>query len=461
MVLILGWLFDRNFVLTRPLEIIYDFSRENAFVSWLKPESRVSEIKEEDGEFYQTMTGEPAFFELKLPLSFFKTAEVVLDYNNPSQEVVELGLEMGVGDYYLKPLENKVLDNLDWRKICEQDICLWQKNWQYENIDSFLDKFPPLDKVGAYHYNIDEPYRLEDYAPQDEYRELNYSLRGPHTFYTYFKDEAADFIFTLEDMNRSRGEDEVKVNLYDQKNNLLFSDKMIDDGNPEGNEVVAIPRRLNFQTPELPQGVYRVEINTTDDVFIRQIKTKQQYIIFVNKVYLGDTVNSAFSPDKDVKLITNSKQIKAVAPHSEGFQAIKIGEAELVLSEAYKQYSYINNDGEVSVYIPKGDALLRSDDLWSFDKNNFFDPRIKRVISARDLSGLDFIIARYRPNEERRVEFNLYNARRDKGKIKFIISAPGLDVLGNDIDVKEIRLKIFRPEISWENIKKFISRVYE
>lgn len=460
-VLILGWVVDRNFVLTKPLEIVYDFSQDNAFISFLKPESRVSEIKEADGEFYQTMTSEPAYFELNLPLSFFKTAEIILDYDNLNQEVVELGLEIGEGNYYLKPLENKVLDNLDWNRICNEEICLWQRGKQHEDINSFLDNLPSLDKVGVYHYDIDEPYLIDNYESQVEYQELNYSLRGSHTFYTYLKDEVADFIFTLEDMNRSKGGDEIKVNLYDENNNLLFSDKMVDDGNPEGNEVVAIPRKLNFQTPELPEGVYRMEVVANDDVFIRQIRTKQQYIVFINKVYLGDTVDSSFSPDKDVELLTNSKQIKAVVPHSEGFQILKIGGEELNLNEAYKQYSYINDKNEISVYIPKGDVLLQSDDLWSFDKHNFFDPRIRRVTTNRDLEGLDFIIAKYQPMGKKQTQFNLYNVIRENGKIKFIISAPGLDVEGNEIDVNKIKIEISRPKINWENFKRFISKIYE
>jgi len=460
-VLILGWLVDCNFVLTKPLEIVYDFSRENGFISFLKPESRVSKIKEADGKFYQTMTSEPAYFELNLPLSFFKTAEVELKYKNPNQTVVELGLAMAKDSYDLNPLENKVLDKLSWYKFCEDNVCLWQRKVEYNNIESFLNNLPPLNKVGVYHYEINEPYFLPNYKAKDEYQELNYSLRGAHTFYTYLKDESADFIFTLEDMNRTVGKDAVKINFYDRNNSLIFSDSMIDDGNPEDNEVIAIPRIFKFQTPKLPEGVYRLEINTTDDVFIRQIKTKQQYLIFINKIYLGDTLNSSFKSDNNIKLFTNSKQIKAVTPHKEGLQTLFINSDKLKLEEVYTQYNYINNKNKAVLLSPKGDVLLQSNNLWFFDENNFFDPRIKRVAKNRDLEGLNFVIADYQPNQEKKVDFNLYNAYKEKGKIKFIISAPGLDIDKNQIDVEEIKIIVDRTDFSWDNFKKFISKIYE
>lgn len=464
-VLILGFLAERNLLIFAPLQAEFDFSRPSGWISFLKPRGRVSEIKEEAGKFYQSIVGEPIYIESNIPLSFFKKAEIVLNYKNPEQDILELGLVTKNG-YDLRPLQNKVLDDLSWPKICADGVCLWQKEKKYESIGDFMENQPAAEKIGVYYYELGRPYRLPDYKPSERYQSFNYSLRGAHQFYTYIKDEDLDFMFTFEDMNRSVGADEVEVNLYNEENNLVKNWIMTDDGNSEANEVVVTPRQLKLNIGDLSEGVYRLEISASDDIFLRDIQTRQKYLSFIGEIYLGDNINSTVTSQKDATLFGNSREVAAVTTHDEGRQTLSFTGENLFIEKTHIQYYYKNSAGNFSVRVPVSDILLQGDGLWSFSEKNFFDPRQRRVADSRDLEGLNFVIARYQPlasNSEwqtRGASFNLYNARKEKGKVRFIISAPGLTADKKPIDVRGIIIRINRGEFSRENFTKFLNKFF-
>src|SRR3989339_850303 len=216
--IILTVLIRKDLVLTGHLEFTYDFSQDSPVITNLFPANRLSEIYQVKGkhDFWQEIRSEPVYFEARLPQQF-DTAEVEVIYQNQSQNLVQLGLKT-LGDewsYDFKPLENRLLDNLDWFKIEDERGTIWQRQKKYLNWDQFFDQLKSLDNFAVYNYPLNRRFLLANYQPPAQRTEFNRTIRGAHSFYTYIKDEVLDFSFTVQDINRSDGPDPLIISLYD------------------------------------------------------------------------------------------------------------------------------------------------------------------------------------------------------------------------------------------------------
>ncbi|NQU83081.1 MAG: hypothetical protein HQ536_00035, partial [Parcubacteria group bacterium] len=68
-VVLFGWLFCANFVPGGVLETTYNFER-SPWVSALRPGHRIAEIQEADNFKYASMTDDPVYFDVNLPVNF-------------------------------------------------------------------------------------------------------------------------------------------------------------------------------------------------------------------------------------------------------------------------------------------------------------------------------------------------------------------------------------------------------
>lgn len=71
-VVFLGWLLSKDLVVSGKLEATYDFKSASPFIMPLAPKARVSEIKTENGVYYQSMFDDPIYFDVRLPRPFQK-----------------------------------------------------------------------------------------------------------------------------------------------------------------------------------------------------------------------------------------------------------------------------------------------------------------------------------------------------------------------------------------------------
>lgn len=91
---LVGWLLYKNFVPSGRFEVVYNFE-PNPFVSALRPPERLSEISKSNKScstshvpcfVFQEITGDPVYFDLRLPSSFEKVEIDILHKHKEGQK---------------------------------------------------------------------------------------------------------------------------------------------------------------------------------------------------------------------------------------------------------------------------------------------------------------------------------------------------------------------------------------
>jgi len=163
--LLLAWLLKKNVVINGQLFVSRDFCDSSRFISDLYPENRVGGVEYENGDCFQRIFVEPAYFKIKVPRTFSQ-AKVKIIYANPDQDLFGLGL-MKKREFFLdwrftlKPLENKIFNNLDWELIVAQGVSLWQKQKRFASIHEFVNNVPDDKKTATWHYQF-SPEAIKD-----------------------------------------------------------------------------------------------------------------------------------------------------------------------------------------------------------------------------------------------------------------------------------------------------------
>src|SRR3989339_1605267 len=374
---ILGILVAKDLVPGGHLEFTYDFSTDSPVVTNLFPANRLSEINRVNNtdSYWQQLEAEPVYFETRLPQKF-ETAEVELVYQNKSQPLIQVGLRtLGENEwnYYFKPLENQLLDRLDWFKLESEDGTIWQKQKKYLSWPQFLDNFDSLKNLAAYDYPLQRKFTMPDYRPADQLTVIDRTIRGRHSFYTYIKNEPLDFTFTVQDINRSQGPDFLTINVYNEANDRIYQKQLGDDGYISNLDPASDPREVSLKINGLPEGVYRLELECEDEFFFRRITTRQQYLTFINRIYLADSpeyadgfVDLDYSP---VSLYNTIPRLGFETSHPEGLQTVGIGTTQsLTLSEIHKNYFITALAVPAVIQSPKNDLKIFGRGLLAFSK---------------------------------------------------------------------------------------------
>lgn len=450
-ILVLGYLVDKNLVLTGHLEVSRNFQKLSPFISEFSPLERLGEVeKDENGDYYQTIIGEPVFFRLTMP-RIFKTARVEVTYKSEAP-VFELGAQLaplGV-NYEFKPLQNLMLENLKWEKLQEEGIILFQKNKKYEEITDFLDNLPAKNEIAVYNYDLNYNFKLPDYSPSNDTLKISQKLKGAHTFYTYIKNEPLGLVLKVEDLNNHEGPDPLVV-IISKNSERVHSTTLEDDGNTSGNGQVSAEREVKINLPNLAEGAYKVEILTTDDILTSQIETKQKYLAFAGHLNLAGNA--------PINIYTNGHKFDFETEKSEGLQEIKINEDKLNLDTAYTPISFTlgqyKKDKINLIYLPKSNALIETDGLLTFSRETFFDPTVADLNNILDLDQeeINYILAQYELPLKfdgwsvASVNFDLSNKAISNKKLKFSLRAPGMEK--GEIKIKEIKMILDKEPMTW------------
>lgn len=104
---IIFWLFYRDFAPNGKLEAVNNFKNKSPLLSGLYPAERMRGI-ENNGLYSQTIMVEPVYFDLTIP-RFFKTAKIAVRYQNPSQNLFQIGVKNAESDwdFLFQTLEDK------------------------------------------------------------------------------------------------------------------------------------------------------------------------------------------------------------------------------------------------------------------------------------------------------------------------------------------------------------------
>ena len=143
--LIFFWLAWQYFSFSGNLSIEYDFQGESPFISEFRPRGRALDREKNlrTGEVYQKIVGDPVYMDVTVPRSF-DSVDVTVEYNNPDQPFVELGIIANTNPWNVQlfPFESKVIDEAiaTWHRIddTERHLSLLQRNQQFDSVTSFV-----------------------------------------------------------------------------------------------------------------------------------------------------------------------------------------------------------------------------------------------------------------------------------------------------------------------------------
>tara|TARA_Y100000310_G_C20685019_1_gene818424 strand:- start:828 stop:2345 length:1518 start_codon:yes stop_codon:yes gene_type:complete len=478
-VFLLSWLISRDVVSSGELDASYDFTELSPFVSVLRPADRVEEpIEEANGNIYQTITNQPVYFDVRRPRRF-DTARVTISYRNHDQPVFQLGalVDNEIWQFDLKPLENKALDQLyndklHWTSLRQGKTVLFQQGEEYLTVQDFLGNRPDPNRIAIYNHNIDQDFRLPNYRPSspDEPLVINKSLRGRHRLLVYLENEPLDINFLIQDTNRSANEDFIDLKVLSLDGGLVFDKFISDDGLVEERGVYQAAEAINLQVPDLAAGVYRIEFSTTDDVFIRQITSRQHKLVFIDDIYLADNVG--YSDDFDQQrlepssIFTNGRRFDAYTSHIEGLQAIRLADEVVTVSQTHQKFgaSLPDSKSAKSVYVPKNDIRLSTKGLWSFSHDSFFNPFLRDLADGEpvDANTISYVLADYEQPvydgewRQATVEFPARVYYQADNKLHFVLSLPYLQLGDKGIDINSIQVSLIDKPLS---VKEILSRV--
>lgn len=450
------WLFWMAVVPSGKITYVNNFEASHEFIQKLSPQDRIETLS--DGV---KITGEPVYFALRTPRRFEK-AKLIIRYKNMSDRpIIEIGplVDEVLWQYDLRPIENKILDQLSmaWRAERDGELILLQRNDLadddfFNSIQDFLNNPPLADRVAVYNYRFNYEYLIEDYQPESTERKIDVSLRGPFGFYTYIKDEDLFFNFETLNLNHNQDFDPVVANLYYQ-DSLIDSIRLEDDG--------ASQKSLRFENKNLPEGVYKIEIKVSNDIVTEKITTTQSRVSFINKIWI-------YEGGENLRLFTDSQSLNAQTVNPGSLQKIEAGKQIVDLRETYKLFSEQLEPGIKEIVLEKDDVILSGNGIFAFSEDDFFNPRVSAVDANLDIlnSEIDYVLARYRSPEKHEdwsvaeLDLDISNAYREFYKHSFLISVPGLrsdDDIKDYVEIDEIRVELEGTSL-WEKIKKAISK---
>lgn len=431
-ILFFVFLLNKKFNFWGDFKVDYDFSyRFHPFISGLRPDERIGEIKNEQGEFYQIIKGEPVYFDIETPKNF-KNLDMEITYKTKDIKDLKVGVLMDKKkwQYKLIPMENEKIENLlgSWEFIEEDGILLLERTKKFSSIPLFLNNLPARNSVAVYNYDLKNDLFIADYQPRKELTVLNNRLKGYHQFYTYLKNEPLDFTFYFsEDEGEKIPEnDRQEINIY---HNGEFIDR----------EILSNDEKIvKLYKENLDEGAYKIELKIDDNTFINKIETAEKFLTFINKLNLAGIADK----EEKVNLYTNSKKLRFATSDSSSLQDINIGGGILKVDDIYKQfnfenylcedYSYENQKNCLEkIEFSKSEILMQGEGLFSFSPESFLNPEIKSLEKTDDLSDVDYVISGYNRGRENNgwrissVNFDISSIKRNANKYNFIFSSPG------------------------------------
>lgn len=466
---ILGWLCIENFVPSGTFSIVHSVHDSSSFIDALAPHERVSDPKKDtEGNWMQTITDDPVFFFVH-PHREFDTVDATVTFRNTNTPIVELGALAATNPerYILEPLQNLIIDQSKWSRTVEDDMILLQRTSTYKSIADFLKHPPSRSEVATYHTDLTVPFRLPNYVASTNAQTIPVSLRGSESIKTYVKNEPIHFVFSYMDMNRDNGPDPITISVTDETGRPLLNVSAQDDGNTTSNGRGSTMKTITLDTIVLPEGVYKIDVQTDRDVFVRSIQTTQQKIVFLNGVYLADEdgYHEAFA---SVTFFTEAKRLSMQTRHAQSVQTVTIGSKSLAITVPYQlATTNVIDPGLVPVHVLKGDVEVVTDAPVAFSESQYFRPDAVRLLPHTDLDQLhvNYILAKYTPPMVRdgwsvaTMHLDAKKLLLNNGSWKFTFSTPEMKELKTSVDVKEIDLVMKRAPMSWyQRVVESISR---
>ncbi|MDI3496011.1 MAG: hypothetical protein PWQ35_32 [Patescibacteria group bacterium] len=391
------------------------------------------------------MIGDPLYFSVFTPRTFSK-AKLKLYYRRNLDEktpIIEAGILADgiVWRYDLKPIENRLIDNLysSWRLLSSEPLIM-QQDAYYQDQESFFSDLKAGNLKGCQTDRILECLAVYNYSPDLEVNfsfsesekpfQLDVPLRGAHTLFLYPETDKLSFKVTVTDLNLDKNNDPIKLILSQGKKIIAQSDLADENRAPTGGQEEI--KTLYLEDKIKAKELYKLEIKISDDVVIKKIESSTNRLVFANKLW-------PVSWGKELRVYTDSPylQLKALGPAS--CQDFIFGQQSFSLSTPYEKQEFSleqeNGNKLKEIHLVRDDVIIETGGVFSFSRDNFFNPVVKKVDRYYQLRPENrYIIADYKGPQVYRgdilvneAEFDLQGVYRENDKYNFVISVPGIE----------------------------------
>ncbi len=451
-----------------------EMGHESSYIQRLLPDERVSQVESLDGDNFVTLLDEPVYFSVTPPPTAFETMRVEVTFDPGETPTLELGAlqDVAAQAFDFKPLSNTLLENLDWtRRELGGGLALFTRESDQANAETFFEQPPDRSRVAVYKTEYPEPYRDPSYKSLGRRQTFNVSLRGPHEFLTYIKDEDFDLTVAYTDVNRTYGLDEGYIKVFNEAGDLMTQASFRDDDNVYDNQLTSSFKELRVDGENWPEGVYRISLSGTSDIIWRSFTTTQRYFVIKNRVFIGDDVGQLPQP-RSTTVFTNAKRLTYETQHVEGLQTIQAGgQNQVVAAVGGKFTQSLLEPGVLAVTSPVGDVKITGEGKYAFSRDSWFDPDPISLTAFSDLEHgqVDYVLANLAPvtsEGDWRVataEFDLTTLVQENGAYKFALSAPGIHAVLGDVKIHQVQVTFSRPRLTgseaWTEIKTFVRKL--
>lgn len=405
------------------------------------------------------MTADMVTFELRAPYDRFDTAVVDIEYRGDPPELLFGVAGKKESPYLLKPIHSRSLNNLQWDRLEDGPLTLYQKRGDYGTVEEFITDppLPGLDepdyaRIAEYYFEMPQPLPEVDPARIDAGSVVASALLGPHTFCLYVGSQPLQVALTKVELNRSEGPDPLEVIVY-RGTEPVWATAVPDDGDEGESGVLSVPQAVEFALEGLEEGVYTVELVCGEDVVLEDISSSQGYLSFIEQVYMADTDLYGLGPSLPATVFTDAQELNVYTKRSDSFQTLVADDGgSLTVDEAGRKFLWSLPAGLNEIRTEKGGIAVTSvDGVFSFSREAFFVPFPLKVVKYGEillLTDIEYIIGEYAiPAKEgewqrRELYFNLSDMEIEDKILRCALVCPGLKQRGGGVVLGAIDIRL-------------------
>ncbi len=389
-------------------------------------------------------------------------------------------------------LWSQFLNDLQWERISDDGLSIWQRTktvagkktsiTRYDTVNDFRRQPPPATQIGVVAYDAFSFLRPSSYTPTTASRKFPVALRGPQSIYFYAGDEMIDWAFAKTDLNFSEDADVVRVNLVrlDAVTTLgtgvVRHQVIADDGVVAATQTPGRPAQIHIRAQGQP-GMYRLDLDTTDDVVFQNITTTQHVVgmhgslnIAAGPAYRGVPDEAEF---RAATIRLNSPKFTIMANHPDGKQIIEVGGKDINIRRTKAKFpvALSQNAGVVDFVVAKPDVSIQAgDSLLTFSSftlptGNMPGATTISLYPTADVQGVNYLIAPYVPlpagsmvsvdQDITTAEYGIMNK-----KIRLELQVPGIDEHQYDVGLSAVRVDVTPGKFPWDKVISKIRRLF-
>lgn len=447
------WIAGMRFPLNGIFIAESDVTGKSAFIYPFLPSERTSSPGEQtDGWSGQRIIGDPVYMNVRVP-GPYPIAELEMDFRATRQPLVEMGMVMNAAGTQLemKPWYSSMLESGGWRQTVSP-----------KGVHGFVRTGVPAARLddpdvrGMAVWLATTTSPLMSDAELTTARSIGVSLRGAHDFWAVPARGQIDFVFDIQDVNRNRSGGIMAVQVT-RDNETVWQDAVGTSGTRDRGygSIIKVAVKLKDLTP----GVYRIRLMGDDDVFIRNVATRNSRWVVGPRLVAGDTVGYATTV-KPLVAWTTARHVVAETFHDEGLQEVTLNKDKVKIQRTHTAFRLDRTDKETSVVgiiAPRGDIRLVSDGFFALEQDAFFELQPRRLTPETDgiAEGLTAVRTDYEKSEDlgdgwRRARMT-FDVPPNAETVRLVLGASGIASRAGSVDVRRIKITYRRSSMSLSN----------